>query len=263
MPFTVSHAVAALPFLRTPLPVAALVVGTMAPDLPYFLPLGIPRDFSHSLLGAVTVDLAVGVVVLVAWIFLLRAPLLDYAPSWLRDRMPARERATVLWTLLALVVGAFTHLAIDTVTHEGSLDAVLPVMALEIGPYSVANYVHFVISCAGAAILAIWVRRWVQRTPRREAPDRESPDRNTSVVGTTERTRLWITFAAGFLAVFFASWTYQLFWVGTTVFDQNALFVAFCYPVGIFGVIALVLCAVWHRRARARSTVNANNNEAA
>lgn len=240
MPFTVSHAVAALPFLRTPLPAAALVIGTMAPDLPYFLPLGVPRDFSHSLLGVATIDLAVGIVALLAWMFLLRAPVLDYAPAWLRERMPARERTTVPWVLLALVVGALTHLAIDTLTHEGSLDAVFPVFALEIGPWSVSNYVHFVVSVIGAVILAIWVRRWVKRTARRDA--------SRSVVSGAERLRVWVILGSGFLLLFFGSWIYQLEWVETSVFDMNALFVAFVIPVGVFGLIALVICIVWHRR---------------
>lgn len=244
MPFTVSHAVAALPFLRTPLPVAALVIGTMAPDLPYFLPLGVPRDFSHSLLGVVTIDLAVGIVALLAWVFLLRAPVLDYAPAWLRERMPARERATVPWVLLALVVGALTHLAIDTLTHEGSLDAVFPVFALEIGPWSVSNYVHFVVSVIGAVILAVWVRRWVARTARSVV--------SRSLVSNAERLRVWVMLGSGFLLLFFGSWIYQLEWVGTTVFDMNALFVAFAIAVGVFGLVALVICVVWHRR-RARS----------
>ena len=37
MPFTPSHAVVALPFLRTPLVPAAIAVGAMTPDLPLFV----------------------------------------------------------------------------------------------------------------------------------------------------------------------------------------------------------------------------------
>ena len=37
MPLTPSHAVVALPFVRTPLLPAAIAVGAMAPDLPLFL----------------------------------------------------------------------------------------------------------------------------------------------------------------------------------------------------------------------------------
>ena len=31
-----------LPFLRTPLPASALVIGSLAPDLPYYVPVGEP-----------------------------------------------------------------------------------------------------------------------------------------------------------------------------------------------------------------------------
>ena len=50
MPFTPSHAVVALPFLRTPLVPAAIAVGAMAPDLPLFLR-GMPLHYglTHSL----------------------------------------------------------------------------------------------------------------------------------------------------------------------------------------------------------------------
>jgi hypothetical protein len=43
VPFTGSHPAAVLPFLRTPLPASAPVAGTMAPDIPYHLPLGLGR----------------------------------------------------------------------------------------------------------------------------------------------------------------------------------------------------------------------------
>jgi len=37
MPFTLAHPAAVLPLFRGPLVPAALVVGAVAPDLPYFL----------------------------------------------------------------------------------------------------------------------------------------------------------------------------------------------------------------------------------
>src|SRR5215207_10039344 len=43
MPFTPSHMAAALPFVRTPLIPSAIAIGTMAPDVPYFVPLGVAR----------------------------------------------------------------------------------------------------------------------------------------------------------------------------------------------------------------------------
>ncbi|MDQ7908342.1 DUF4184 family protein [Phytohabitans sp. ZYX-F-186] len=38
MPFTGSHPAAVLPLVRWGLPPAALVIGSMVPDLPYYLP---------------------------------------------------------------------------------------------------------------------------------------------------------------------------------------------------------------------------------
>ena len=50
MPFTPSHAVVALPFLRTPLLPAAIAIGAMAPDFPLFVR-GLPLHYglTHSL----------------------------------------------------------------------------------------------------------------------------------------------------------------------------------------------------------------------
>ena len=53
MPFTVSHVAAVLPVVGRSgrLPAAALVIGSMAPDYPWFLTRGRTARLSHSLLG--------------------------------------------------------------------------------------------------------------------------------------------------------------------------------------------------------------------
>ena len=48
MPFTVSHAVVALPAVRGPLPAAAVAAGAMAPDVPLFLPGGLDYAATHA-----------------------------------------------------------------------------------------------------------------------------------------------------------------------------------------------------------------------
>jgi hypothetical protein len=63
VPLTPSHAAAVLLFLRTPLPPSALVIGSMAPDLPYYLPVDVPFR-THTALAVVTTDLLLGIV---AW----------------------------------------------------------------------------------------------------------------------------------------------------------------------------------------------------
>ena len=153
MPFTPSHAAAVLPFLRSPLPVAALVAGSMVPDLPYFIPLGVPRELSHSPLGVLVVDLPLGVVVLVLWYLLFRAPVVGYTPAWLRLRIPAAPPSpasggawvsAVLWTLLALLIGVATHLTWDSFTHpDGWVVLQIPVMGETVGPFAVYRWLQY------------------------------------------------------------------------------------------------------------------------
>ena len=72
MPFTPSHAVLALPFVRTPLAPAAVAVGAMTPDLPLFVR-GLPVTYglTHDLRWLpVTAMLALALLLL--WRALLR-----------------------------------------------------------------------------------------------------------------------------------------------------------------------------------------------
>ena len=86
MPFTPSHAAAVLPFLGTPLPASALVIGSVAPDLPYYLPVELPWD-THTASAVVTVDLLLGALAWVVWHALLAEPALAGAPGALRSRL--------------------------------------------------------------------------------------------------------------------------------------------------------------------------------
>src|SRR3712207_369015 len=106
MPFTPSHAAAALPFLRTPLPASALVIRSMAPDLPLYLPFEFPWA-THTARSVVSTDLLLGLVVWAVWHTLLAAPALACSPAGLRARLIGvpvglRARVTSLRRLAAV-----------------------------------------------------------------------------------------------------------------------------------------------------------------
>ena len=118
MPFTLAHPAAVLPLLRGALVGAALVAGSLAPDVPYFLvDLGIPNSAqawyepflngttSHSLAGVLTVDLPAALVLYLAWLLVCR-PLCG---------KPA-ARAGVGWIAVSLLLGIATHLVWDELT---------------------------------------------------------------------------------------------------------------------------------------------------
>ncbi|WP_181429215.1 DUF4184 family protein [Curtobacterium sp. MCSS17_008] len=124
MPFTVSHAVVALGVRRLPVPVAAVAVGSMAPDAVLFAPVLPPYTAAHSWWGVPTIDLAVSLVVLAAWWFLVRPAWAPVVPGLRRrlpttwERRPVLGRRDVLPVVLGCVAGSVTHVVRDGCTHE-------------------------------------------------------------------------------------------------------------------------------------------------
>jgi hypothetical protein len=244
MPFTASHAAAVLPFLRSPLPASALVIGSMAPDLQYFVPLDLTRSASHSWPGVLTIDLPIGIATLVLWLLLLREPVLDYSPGWLRERMPPRVRARSRLVYAALVVaalelGILTHLILDFPTHRGWLSDHVEWMQGSVGPFTVIRILHFSASVIGAVIIAVWARGWVRRTPRTPRP---------ALVGHRERIAVWVALGAVLSSVCLALVGGAVA-TGRDLMDGSLWFYAFCTAAGVaVAALAMVSVAWWVRK---------------
>lgn len=189
MPFTPSHAVVALPFLRTPLPPAAVAVGAMIPDLPLFLRVGpITYAMTHEWLW-LPLTVAMALVALLLWRTLLRPAATDLLPEWICRRLPVewdrspaeglretfRERdasrsssGAVVLLVVALTIGVLTHLVWDAFTHEGRWGSVL-VHALEQdwGPMPGYAWAQRTSSVIGLMVLAGWAIGRLRRAPLR------------------------------------------------------------------------------------------------
>jgi hypothetical protein len=172
MPFTVSHVAAVLPMVgRTDrLPTAALVIGSMAPDYPWFLTGGRTAGLSHSPVGVVTVDLAVGLLAVVAWRLLVQAPLRDLVPRSLGERLPRSPgvvAADLPWLALGVVVGAVTHVVWDSFTHAGRWGVdLVPWLHTEHLGLPGYTWAQFASGALGLVVLAVWgVRRLARAVP--------------------------------------------------------------------------------------------------
>ncbi|MEU9129661.1 DUF4184 family protein [Kitasatospora sp. NPDC048540] len=132
MPFTFSHPAAVLPLLnrgraRGRLVASALLIGSMAPDLPYFAGSFALGDVTHAWWGVPTVDVAVTAVLAALWHLVLRAPLVALLPArWAgaaelltapRAGLRRPGAAEVLWFALSAAIGAGTHVGWDAFTH--------------------------------------------------------------------------------------------------------------------------------------------------
>src|SRR5215813_8309835 len=104
MPFTGSHPMAVLPFLRwnaLGLDPTSLVIGSMAPDFEYFAHGEQAGSFSHTLLGVAVFCIPMTLFLGVLWDRVVRGPTYVIAPVAVRRRLisgPWQER----WTLRAV-----------------------------------------------------------------------------------------------------------------------------------------------------------------
>lgn len=103
MPWTFAHPAAVLPLRRLGLPFSALVAGTIAPDVPSYVPGLSIRGTTHSWLGVATLDLLIALVLFALW------------NLWRRSKPTRRE-----WLLAvpAALIGGATHVVWDAATHR-------------------------------------------------------------------------------------------------------------------------------------------------
>ncbi|GAA1491884.1 DUF4184 family protein [Curtobacterium herbarum] len=170
MPFTISHAVVALPFRRSALPVAAVAVGSMAPDAVLFAPVLPPYGFAHSWPGVVTVDLAVSLVVLAAWWFLVRPAWTPVLPARYRAQLPGWDRperippTRIPQVVLACLLGSVTHVVWDACSHpDGWVVRHVPSLRSEVGGHPVSALVQDGSSVGGLLLLLVLLLRWARR----------------------------------------------------------------------------------------------------
>ncbi|GJM22417.1 MAG: hypothetical protein DHS20C15_23320 [Planctomycetota bacterium] len=183
MPHTLAHPAAVLPLLpllRNQLPLSALVVGSVAPDLAYFLPLNVGRSESHSSAGLLWFCLPVGALAYAAFHVWVAPLIADLSPRAWRARLPQRWSSALLpsvssWRVLcALLLGALTHVSWDAFTHAGDPgvrafpwlgEPLLRVGGFPLRPYKLLQHGGSVV---GALAIAFALRRGWRRGARED-----------------------------------------------------------------------------------------------
>ena len=177
MPFTLSHAAAALPFRKLKPVWPALVMGTFAPDLQYFILLSHEDRSGHRFPDLLLFTLPVAVVTLWSFESIVKKPVIELLPSGIQRRLQDKLEplpfrgwkqfgSIVLW----ICVGIATHLIWDQFTHSHSwlpsqwtwLKTSVSVPFLH--PMTLMTILQHVSTVLGLAILFVWLLAWYRRT---------------------------------------------------------------------------------------------------
>ncbi|MDA0185085.1 DUF4184 family protein [Solirubrobacter phytolaccae] len=208
-----SHAAAVLPFVRTGLVPSALVIGSMVPDAPYFVPTGISSASTHAAAGIVSVDVVLGLLVFLVWHQWLAPAAVALAPHAVRDRLapelpvPLRRHLgsvkAVLLVLVSLALGAATHVLWDAFAHDGrwGTDHIAWLRA-EHGPLRGYTWVQYAGGALGLAALFLYLASWWMRTPPRPGRQRvPALGRRAAITGAAVIAACFLVGAAAGLAV--------------------------------------------------------------
>ncbi|QFG21147.1 DUF4184 family protein [Actinomadura sp. WMMB 499] len=164
MPFTLSHTAAVLPLARGPLVPSALVIGSMAPDIPYFFFAMELRSTTHRAHGVVTVDVLIGLAAFAVWHLLWKRPLAALAPARVRRRLPLDAPVRWGWAVPSVAIGAATHVLWDAFTHlNWSFAGELPWLTESLGGVAVYVWLQYISGVAGLAIVLLWLTRWLRK----------------------------------------------------------------------------------------------------
>jgi hypothetical protein len=179
MPWTFSHPAAVLPFRRMAallrLPLLGLVLGSIAPDLPYYVGRYDLASFAHSVTGALLVCAplsALLAVCVIRWRTVLTAPLPQPHRGAIQglEAPPAGSVASVIALGAAAFVGALTHITWDSFTHaSGEAVKALPLLQAQIGQFGgrtmrAYGALQHASTVVGALLLLLAYRKWLAST---------------------------------------------------------------------------------------------------
>lgn len=247
MPFTLSHAVVALPAGRLRLAPSAVVAGAIAPDVPYYVPLAAPASVTHTVLGALTVNAFVGVVLFGVWWLLLAQPLRAWLPTSLRSALPQVERSgrplpqIILIAYLSAALGALSHVLWDAFTHPGRWGTTMFSVLTEDSMFGVPGHkvAQDLSTLIGLALLAWWLAKTLRRQRGSYDPGPSYPGWLLTVGG--------IAALAGLLAGFAAI---SPLLNGTFAYaDARTLgFPFFTRGLGVAALVVVLGSGIWHLR---------------
>jgi len=205
LPFTISHLAAAKPLRRIlgkKVTIPALAIGSIMPDLIYFIPIAMSRDFSHSIIGLFLFNLPAALLLLYLFQYIGRAPLVDILPNIILKRINLEKRIgsksflrNIPADLIGLAAGVCGHILWDNLTHESWITELLPGHRMNIffiyRVMPLYKALQHLSSLLGLVAVFYFIWRWISRTGVQTSVNRSVSDRFVKVWR-------WIIFSISF-----------------------------------------------------------------
>lgn len=178
MPFTIAHPIAAAPIWllsKRKLDLLALAIGTMIPDLQYFIYLKPVRTIGHSLPGVFIEGVPCSLVLLLVFHWVLKYPLLALAPSHVAERLPPLSRfslfplSQLLIIIVSIAIGGISHILWDDFTHSTGWFVVnFPLLQVKILSLPLYKFLQYGSGIFGLFALSVWFAIWFLKTQPRQ-----------------------------------------------------------------------------------------------
>jgi hypothetical protein len=178
VPATIAHPAAVIPLQKLGLPLSALIIGSLMPDFEFFLRISSERIIGHTFPGVFLFCLPIGLIFLFIFHYLLKKPLISLLPTTHQCRILHYFEEFRFFPLLqflkitiALLIGIFSHLLLDSFTHENSFfTAHIPFLSFSflMAPFGTVR-IYFLLqqffSIAGIVLMVIWYLNWCKCLP--------------------------------------------------------------------------------------------------
>lgn len=256
-----AHPAAAIPLTRFGFVLSALIIGSIAPDFLYFLPLTSSEHFGHTPMGLFLFCLPSGMIAL--WIFhsILKYPLFSLLPDshqqrvcCLLDHFHFGSGRHILLILCSLFLGACTHILWDSCTHYyGWTVQHLPFLSVPLlrtsqGTLKLYKVLQHSGTVVGTLVILYWCAKWLQTAPIGAVPPalRLSNALKLTIIGVISLLASLIGSITGYVKV-----------SGITDLHSFSYFVVFTARAGIssLSVELFVFSIIWQVFRRKNAAV--------
>jgi hypothetical protein len=207
MPFTLAHPIAIFPIWRgssNRLHLPGLILGSMVPDLEYFIVLQPAGTIGHTPMGILAqgIPASIGLWLLICYglatPFIALIPLPNVHRWLLQEKVDFWRRYHLINLGISIAIGALIHIFWDNFTHPTGWFVIhLPILQTKIGSLEVYKILQYGGGIFGLLGLSLWFLVWFQQSK----PQIDNPV-DTVTLNFRERIIVWTIVLS--IAVIFA-----------------------------------------------------------